>query len=263
MYLKTGGYPLIIYEYMIKEKRKSLDDKWYEEFTEIILEDIKYTNLRKEVAQELLQYMREINQMSPIVDLDKLENYIRNKIHFSKRELKRFRIGDYIEYFVNNFTMVKATEISAIRKYKTQNEAIRRIKLFVTDPFIFNAIYTKGSQNHFEMITRMLRDNFYIGKITEHTVCSHFLRLPNPILYYHIRDNSGEIDCICYYNRKYHVIEVKYTDNSKEIQAAASKLLSYLEDLNIKSRPIIVSKNILRFEKEYMIIPVYVFLLLF
>ena len=50
-----------------------------------MLEDLKYTSLRMEVAQRVLDYLREVNGMSPLTDLNKLENYVRIRANLSKR----------------------------------------------------------------------------------------------------------------------------------------------------------------------------------
>ena len=70
---------------------KTLDAKWYDEFSRIMLEDLKYTSLRGDVAQCILDYLREVNGMSPLIDLNKLEDYVRVRANLSRREWKDHR----------------------------------------------------------------------------------------------------------------------------------------------------------------------------
>ncbi len=55
----------------------------------------------------------------------------------------------------------------------------------------------------------------------------------------------GEIDCLCHYRHTYIPIEVKYTEHEKTLRGKLK--LKNLNRLNIKSRPIIVSKNMLKY----------------
>ncbi|MHA1583506.1 MAG: ATP-binding protein [Candidatus Baldrarchaeia archaeon] len=264
-YLITGGYPLIVYETIIKNNFERLDAKWYEEFAGIILEDIKYTQLRINIARYVLEYFREVNNMSPIFNLNKLEKYVRSKANLSKRDLRIFRIEDYIEYFTETFIMVKATEFVHLIK---NTDITREVKLFITDPFIFHAIMYKDYTNPFEEARKSLRSPSQAGILVEHVVSAHFLRLKTkPVLYYHLRKENdkttGEIDCICYFKRTYIPVEVKYIENEVKLRKGAEKVKEILQDLNIKSRPVIVNKDIFEIAPDYVIIPAYIYLLLF
>jgi predicted AAA+ superfamily ATPase len=264
-YLVSGGYPLILYELIIKGRFKQLDRKWYGEFMGSLLQDLKYTNLREDVTRSVLEYFSEINKLSPLVDLNKLESHIRAKVNLSRRDLEKFKIEDYIGYFNEIFIMVKATEIAQITE---TTDIAREIKLFIIDPFIIHTIMFKDYSDPLIESRKLLKDPSQMGILVEHTVCSHFLRLTTrPTLYYHVHKQqnrtAGEIDCICHYRHTYIPIEVKYTENEEMLRREAGITSNILNDLNIKSRPIIVSKNMLEIQPNYAIIPANTFLLLF
>jgi predicted AAA+ superfamily ATPase len=264
-YLVSGGFPLILYELIIRGDFKKLDKKWYDEIGGSLLQDLKYTNLREDIVRCFLEYLTETNKMSPSLDLNKLENYIRAKANLSKKDLERFRIEDYIEYFCNTFTMVKATEIAQIKEI---TEITREIKLFITDPFIFHSIMLKDYSDPLIESKKFLENPSQMGILVEHVVCGHFLRLTTrPTLYYHIyrqQDKTlGEIDCICHYKHTYIPIEVKYTENEQILRNTANITNSILNNLEIKSRPIIVSKSMFEIQPDSAIIPANTFLLLF
>jgi predicted AAA+ superfamily ATPase len=115
---------------------------------------------------------------------------------------------------------------------------------------------------------KFLENPSQMGILVEHAVCGHFLRLTTkPTLYYHLHKQQnrtlGEIDCICHYRHTYIPIEVKYTENEEILRKEAEITNNILNDLNIKSRPIIVSKNTFEIQPNYAIIPANTFLLLF
>jgi len=264
-YLVSGGYPLILYELIIRGGSKRIDSKWYGELRGSLLQDLKYTNLRQDVTECILEYLSEINRVSPLVDLDRLEHYVRARVNLSRRDLKKFRIEDYIEYFNQTFVMLKATEIAQITK---ATNIAREIKLFIIDPFIIYSIMFKDYLEPLEESQEFLKDPSQKGILIEHTVCGHFSRLTTrPTLYYHVHKQQNrtvaEIDCICHYRHTYIPVEVKYTENEKILKSEAETATNILKELNIKSRPIIVSKNVFEVKPNYVIIPATVFLLLF
>ncbi|MHA1665127.1 MAG: AAA family ATPase [Candidatus Njordarchaeales archaeon] len=271
IYLLSGGYPLIIYEMVIKNDLKTLDSKWYGEFSRAMLADLKYTSLRRDIAEYILDYLREINDMKPLINLDRLTNYIRARANLSKRDLTEHKVENYIDYFIGTYIMIKAVEITQINHFKINSKEKshiqRRIKLFVTDPFIYHSIKFKDSLDPFKDSRKLLENATQTGILVEHITCAHLLRLPNPILYYHLQEREGqtirEIDCILHYMRKYIPIEVKFTENEKRIKEEADKTIQCLKNLNINSRLIMISKNIFVIEKDYVIIPAHIFLLLF
>ena len=261
IYLFCGGYPLIVYEFFIKNELRNLDSKWFNEFANMILEDIKYTNLRMDIARLVLDYLQQINKMSPLVDLNKLEAHIRTISNLSRRDLARFSIENYINYFTGSYTMIKAVEFSQ----RTQH--VRRIKVFIIDPFIFHAINSRGVSDPFVFSQEFLKDPTKRGVIMEHVVCSHFLRLPQPTLYYHLHEEEGrtisEIDCICRHLDHYIPVEVTCTEKEERLREEAERVENCLDNIKINTRPIIVSNKMLEIEKNYVIIPAYLFLLLF
>lgn len=264
-YLISGGYPLIVYELIIKNELKRLDAKWYREFAGILLQDLKYTRLRSDIAQYVLGYLREINKMSPLLDLDKLEGYIRARANLSKRDLQKFRIEEYIEYFNDTFILIKASEIAQI----TEGENItRNVKLFIVDPFIFHSIMFGDYSDPLIESRKLLKKPSQAGTLVEHAVSAHFLRLATkPTLYYHIRKEEdktvGELDCICSHRNAYIPVEVKYIENEEKLIKEAEDTSRLLHALKIGSRPIIISKNTFEIEPNYVIIPAHIFLLLF
>jgi predicted AAA+ superfamily ATPase len=264
-YSVSGGYPLVLYELIIRGRFKQLDRKWYSEFMGSLLQDLKYTNLREDITRSVLEYLSEINKLSPLLDLNKLENYIRAKTNLSRRDLEKFRIEDYVGYFNEIFIMVKATEIAQVTE---TTDIAREIKLFIIDPFIIHSIMFKDYSDPLMESRKLLKDPSQMGILVEHTVCGHFLRLTTrPTLYYHVHKQQnrtlGEIDCICHYRHTYIPVEVKYTENEEMLRKEAEITNNILNDLNIRSRPIIVSKNIFEIQPNYAIIPANTFLLLF
>lgn len=263
-YLISGGFPLILYELIVKGDFKRIDRKWYDEFRGSVLQDLKYTGLREDVARYCLEYLVEINKMSPSVDLDKLESYVRAKANLSRRDLEKFRIEDYIAYLCDTFTVTKATEIAQI---KGNTKIIRELKLFVVDPFIFHSLLCKDYPDPLTESKRFVEDPAKVGILAEHVVCSHFLRLTTrPILYYHIYkqdETLGEIDCICHYRDTYIPVQVKYTENEEKLRSEAGTTGEILRKLHVDSRPIIVSKSTFEIRSDYVIIPASIFLLLF
>jgi len=260
-YLMTGGYPLIVYETLVKNQ---LHPKWHSEFSQIILEDIKYTNLRRDIAQCVLDYLREKSRMASLIDLDKLEGYVRNRANLSRSDLRQFRIEDYIKYFTGVNVFVKANSFPVSLKKSASH---RKIKLFFLDPFLFHAVYFGEKIDPLNEVENMLRRNEQVGLLVEHIVCAHFFRLPKPILYYYIQENretQGEIDCICYFNDMYIPVEIKYTESERRIVKEIEKILEILEKIGVNARPIVVSKNVLELHcSDYVIIPAYLFLILF
>ena len=264
-YLVSGGYPLILYELIVRGGFKQLDRKWYSELVDGLLQDLKYTGLREDIARSFLDYISEVNKLSPLFDLNKLEHYVRAKVSLSRKDMEKFRIEDYVEYFNEIFVMVKATDIAQIIKAE---DIVRRIKLFIIDPFIIHSIMFRDYPDPFMESKKIIDDPSKMGILVEHIVCGHFLRLKErPTLYYYMQMQQdkvlNEIDCICHYMHTYIPVEVKYTEDEDKLREEAEKVNEILHKLNIESRPIIVSKNIFEIEPNYVIIPANTFLLLF
>ena len=264
-YLVSGGFPLILYELLVKEKFKKLDKKWYDEIKGSLMQDLKYTELKKDIAEYFFGYLSDINRMSPLLDLNKLENFIRANASLSKRDLRQFRIENYIDYFSSIFALVKAIDIAQIRE---DAKIIRQIKLFITDPFIFHSILFKDYDDPLTESRNFLKEPSKKGILVEHVVCSHFLRLTaKPTLYYYLHKEKdqtlSELDCICHYRRTYIPTEVKYTGDEKMLKNATKKANEILNTLKIESRPIIISKNTFEIKPDYAILPASTFLLLF
>ncbi|MHA1705216.1 MAG: AAA family ATPase, partial [Promethearchaeota archaeon] len=234
-YLISGGFPLILYELLVKGKFEKLDKKWYDEIKGSLMQDLKYVELRKDIAEHFFGYLSDINKMSPLLDLNKLEKFIRANASLSKRDLRQFKIENYIDYFSNIFSLVKATNIAQIRE---DTKITRQIKLFITDPFIFHSIMFKDYDDPLIESKNFLKEPYKKGILVEHVICSHFLRLTTkPTLYYYLykekNQTLSELDCICHYRRTYIPIEVKYTEDEKMLKNATKKANEILNTLKI------------------------------
>ena len=64
--------------------------------------------------------------------------------------------------------------------------------------------------------------------------------------------------------RTYVPVEIKFIKNKEKPRKEAEKVFEFLRELDINSRPIIIiSRNVLEIEDNYIIIPAQIFLLLF
>ena len=63
--------------------------------------------------------------------------------------------------------------------------------------------------------------------------------------------------------RTYIPVEIKFIKNKEKLRKEAEKVFEFLRELDIDSRPIIISRNVLEIEGNYIVIPAHIFLLSF
>ena len=275
IYLLTGGYPIVIYEYFIESRKRrknmSISRGFYSEMINSLLADIKHTNIEEEQGRAFIEYLEE-HGLDPHIDVGDLAKYLSTQYRISRRTQRRNDVWDVIRYFENIFTIVKAQHYCSTYKCpdpiqtKYKNEYSNTIKLFIVDPFILHAIMNRREHDPFIASKKLLSNDMNLGLIVEHVVCSHFLRLRSDLkLYYIIDENEKEIDCMYKLARdRWLAVEVKYTSNVRRLEEAANQSSLILSEIGLENtRPIIVNKDVFKITDDYCLIPFFIYLLLF
>ncbi|MCK4808692.1 MAG: ATP-binding protein [Candidatus Aenigmarchaeota archaeon] len=251
IYLHTGGIPLIINEYLEKGE---ISTNSFNIYLTSIIGNLNKFRYKEQYFKEIIREI--INTLSTPVSW----NGLKDKIDIIKTHVT---VQDYAialeELYIANITF-KLDYSKQKLDFKSNK------KIYVQDPFLFHALHgwSNGKTNYFRNIKENLLNLEMKSKLIECIVHNHLCRLSyclnprdlfNPkdtVAYY--RDNKDkEIDFILSFDDKYYPFEVKYQNAIRN------------SDFNCFfpfKKGVLITKNEFGIYKNYVKLPVSIFLLL-
>lgn len=243
IYLKTGGFPQIINDFLMQNK---IDPKKYEIILEIILSDIRKQGKSDSIAKQLIHAISK--RTGSMYDFRALARDFQEGISSDT-------VNDYLKVLEGNFM------INILYSYDFKQK-LRRIKgnkkIYFSDPFVFHSVnsWLTGKEGY-QLTEEILLDEEKVSLLCESLVLPHLLKLSEvPLIrqgesflwfYY---DKNKEIDYVLLTQTGHIGIEVKYTSDIKKIHE-----ISELKNM------IVLTKDILNLKQENkVIVPLSIFL---
>jgi len=208
IYLKSGGYPIVVNEYMAQRQRStsfSINSK----VSEVLMRDI-IGNLTKLGKQEIMirQILREISEKyGSHYSFSKLANDV---------GITHVTTIDYLEALEESFII---TILYAFDFNKKDIKFKGDKKIFFQDPFLFHSVrsFLTGRDVN-EIIEETLQNEELASKVVEGIVTSHLttsqeipiMREPKTFLWFYYNTRRKEIDNVLQIRNTYSATEVKY-----------------------------------------------------
>ncbi len=236
IYLKTGGFPAIIRDYVWKG---AISKEYYERFVELVLKDVLKLGKSDRIVQQILsEIIKKFGTKFDFKDLSKEVGISLPTIH------------EYINLLEDIFliNVIYAFDFSKKSiKYKGSK------KIYFCDPFIFHSInsWIFGKEG-FEFSKEFLLNEENKSKIVENVVFNHLEKIKEEPIIKHSKsflwfyyDRNKEIDFIFKRLNDFLAIEVKYKskvsfEDVKKIKEVKEYLILSKEDFEYKENEIIV-----------------------
>jgi len=249
IYLLTGGIPSIINELKTNGK---ISTRLFNVYLTSIIGDLRRYNYKEQYFKQLL---REVyNVLSNPVSWNSFTKNTEIKSHNT--------VQDYItaleELFVVNVSYRCSIHDKRIHSFMK--------KIYIQDPFIFHALHgwSHGKTDYYSNAKANLLDLGIKSKLIEGVVHNHLCRLsfslnprdlfdPKDTICYYKDKNKKEIDFVLLYNNKYYPFEVKYQANINSSDFFVFKSFN---------KGVMITKDDLGIYRNYVKIPVSIFLLL-
>lgn len=231
-FLITGGFPKTINEYFTLSR---IENSTYETFTTWFENDLHKTKRSEARAYELIFHI--IRTITTPVSFTALARHSAFASHFAVQE--------YIDILEKMFILFPLHSFLVEQK---RRDAKKNKKIYFTDPFIFNALFLKSSEQMENpyLQSKIITQSQLVPQLVENATASYLRRI-YPQLYWG-KTTKGEIDFIGKKEGRLHFFEVKYQEK-----------IDYSSLLHIPNLTV-VSKKILR-EKPVLTLPLEIFLL--
>jgi predicted AAA+ superfamily ATPase len=248
-YLLTGGLPSTINEI---ESNNKISTNLFNVYLNAIIGDLRRYNYKEHYFKQI---MREIfNSLSNPISWNSFTKNTEVRSHNT--------VQDYItaleELYIANISYRVTTHDGRIHTFLK--------KIYIQDPFIFHALHgwANNKKDYYKNAKSNVLDLEIKSKLVEGVVYNHLCRFAfglNPkdlfdpkdnICYYHDKKKK-EIDFVLLFDENYYPFEVKYQANIVNSDFFAFKSFK---------KGILITKNELDIHRNYVKIPVSLFLLL-
>lgn len=195
-YLITGGFPKTINEYFSLGR---IDTSTYETFLTWVENDIHKTRRSEQTAYDLIANI--IRTATSQVSYTSLAKDSNMASHFAAQE--------YIDILEKMFILFP---LPAFVIEEKKRDSKKNKKIYFTDPFIFNSLYLKTSEQMGDPFNQSLKIVHMIpaGILAENMTALH-LKMVFPSLYWG-KMKKGEIDFAGKKENKLRLFEVKYQE---------------------------------------------------
>ena len=249
IYMKTGGFPAVINDYLqnIREREK-IKSEFYERFIELIIKDTLKQGKSDRIMQQLI---------SAIIKKTGSRYDFRGLLQEVEERVSHPTIIDYLRLAEDNFL------VHVLYSYDFSKKRIRykgAKKIYFTDPFIFHAFnsWLHGKPGY-SFSEEVLLAEDKASLLMESVVCNHLARIKEiPVIkpsdrflwfYYDVRK---ELDFVFQKeNGKYLGIEVKYRPR-----------VSFKTPLTNLEEYLVLSKDEFEIRDNIVILPIHIFLCL-
>ena len=257
-YLLTGGIPKVIDEYI---KNKKIKSYVYDTYFRSIIGDLHQLEANEGIFKRLIGYI--IEHRNYPMSLRDIQKNIDVGSHNT--------VDRYINLLCNMFILTNFYKYDSRKKQKRSEKPK---KFHFHDPFFFHILnsWIKPEES-FKISKESLKKEFIKNLLLEGVIGDHLIRfaffLSNKKYMFDYTDhvfywqdkNENEVDYIL--NDKYDIevpIEVKYTQNS----ISKDRLTGFFnfKKINNSKNGIVITKNDLNVDKDYVKIPASIFLLL-
>ncbi len=226
-YLVTGGFPLVVNEFLTNKK---IPDYLYELYFKWITGDIVKWGKREKILVQLFKSL--IEKQSTRISWDSLAKESEIKSHKT--------VSVYIEDLENMFVLLVLYFLDIKKKIP---DSAKNKKIYFSDPFIYHVFNKKI----------YFKDNEINDEIIEATIISNLARISYgdllPSIFYW--NNKKEVDVVLRLKDKLLPFEIKYQNNIKKED--------YLGLYYFKTG-ILITKNLLKKEEKYTTIPAHILL---
>ncbi|MBT3985394.1 ATP-binding protein [archaeon] len=248
IYLLTGGLPSVINEYQTK---KEISTNLFNVYITAVIGSLRKYKYKEEYFKQLI---REVFKTlsTPI----SWKSFTQNTIISSHNTAH-----DYIEALEDLYTLNKVYRCSVDKKIRPFSK-----KLYIQDPFIFHALHgwSNGKKDYFTNAKANLLDLEVKSKLVESVVYNHLCRLvfslnpkdlfdPKDHVCYFETKKKKEIDFVILFDDKVYPFEVKY-----QSQIRGSDFVGF----GSFKGGVLISKNELGLHRNYVKIPISLFLML-
>ena len=248
-YLITGGIPSTINEYFNTDK---ISDRLYNVYITAMIGDLRRYNYKE---NNFKQIMKEIfNTLSTPISYN---NFTKNTDIKSHNTIAEY-ITAFEELFIANISYRCSIDSNKIHTFNK--------KIYIQDPFIFHALHgwSNNKSDYFKNTKANVLNINLKSKLIESVVYSHLCRFayglkprdlfdPKDNLCYYKDRNDKEVDFVLLFDDEYYPFEVKYQSSIQESDFVPFKLFK---------KGIIITKDELGIYKDYVKIPISIFLIL-
>lgn len=246
-YLKTGGFPAVINNYLRKPTNKErINAEFYERFIELVSKDALKQGKSDRTMQQIITAI--IKNFGSRYEFGALSKKIEEPITSPT-------IIDYLRLMEDNF-LINVLYSYDISKKSVKSKGAK--KIYFMDPFIFHSFngWLYGKPNYSFSEEFLLKET-NISSLAENVVFTHLARIKEkPLIkpenrflwfYYDVRK---ELDFIYQKeNKEYLGIEVKYQPK-----------VSFKDIRFLMKENLILSKNEFAVDKNTVILPIHIFL---
>jgi hypothetical protein len=255
-YLVTGGAPPVIDEYL---KNGRVGEARYRDYVMAVLGDLSRYNKRETYVRQL------INRLAEVLGTPISWSSLKKGTDIAHHET----VAEYVDALGDNYTVVYLYRLDLNKRAPCYGA---EKKIFFRDPFIFHALRTWArGQDPFSKTLEYLSTPENIGRLSENILCDHIVRLafslcahkhtfePATSVYYWRSKKDREIDFVVRTNDDLVGIECKCQE---EIQPEDTFTMAEFNSLVQAKYGLIVSKDTLEVERNTVVIPLSLFLLL-
>jgi len=208
IYLRYGGYPFVVNEYLAQKLRAngfSIDSKLSEVFVRDIIGDLIKLGKQETLIRQILREV--ITKYGSRYSFSKLANDI---------GITHVTTIDYLEALEESFIL---TVLYAFDFNKKELKFKGDKKIFFQDPFVFHSIKSfLTGRDVKEIIEETMQNEESVGKIVEGIVSSHLtmnqeipiMKETRTFLWFYYNTRGKEIDNVLRINDVFSAIEVKY-----------------------------------------------------
>lgn len=254
-YLVTGGIPQAANEYISTRK---ISENTYETFVSFLIRDISRWGANENYARQIVR--RIIETLCSRVSWNSLKENTEVSDHKTVESYVNILKDSFIVSYIYQLNIDKDSPFYQKEK-----------KIYFQDPFIFHAcrswVYGRKA---FESSLEFLESAENKSKLVECIVCNHIIRFmfnlfpsslfdPSNYIFYW-RGKKRELDFAFKLDEKYISIEVKYS--SKIQKRDAFGIYDFIKTGRAYQFGLIISKDTLKVDSEYIEVPAYLFLLL-
>lgn len=249
-YFICGGIPAVINEYKINN---TLPTEKYSNYYGAIMGDIKKIKLKEEYSKQIIKAL--------------LQMY---STQFSWNELKKRTeiVGSHntVGPYIDGFSKLYLANIVYQKSFDGDINYQKERKVYFHDPFLFslfNLIF-ENPQDYFASQKLKLLNTEYQSKLAETIVYDHLCRFgfslspndlfdPRTSIFFYRDSKDREIDFLLLSNGVVYPIEVKYQETINK---------SDYRGFHIFKKGIVISKNTLETNDNFVSLPLSIFLML-
>ncbi|MFH1591960.1 MAG: ATP-binding protein [Candidatus Woesearchaeota archaeon] len=249
MYLLTGGIPSTINEF---KKKNNISTNLFNVYLNSIIGDLNRYNYKELFFKQIIRET-----------FNTLSNPISWNSFIKKTSIKSHNtIQDYItameELYIANISYRCSIHDKRIHSFMK--------KIYILDPFIFHALHgwSNAKKDYFSNAKANLLNLETKSKLVESVVYNHLCRFsyginprdlfdPKDHICYYEDKNKKEVDFVLIYDDNYYPFEVKYQASISSSDFFAFKSFK---------RGVLISKNKLDTYRDYVQIPISLFLML-